>query len=187
MDSGILATYMPEGAEDPKNVIRRSQDFLNDICAREDLKDKTVLIVTHGFTLRCLLSSFYEDKDDYFHKPGVLYNCQTAIAEHDAAGQLVGSVLAPSAQNLPAAVGIGLGGLVEIVPIRLVALLPVLILVGCRVVILAARTDENRQTDHKQSHGQAPQRPHPLHRVDIHRVYISILSLFHYFRASSAD
>ena len=80
-----------------------------------------------------------------------------------------------------------MGGLVEIVPIRLVALLPVLILVGCRVVILAARTDENRQTDHKQSHGQAPQRPHPLHRVDIHRVYISILSLFHYFRASSAD
>ncbi|MBQ2041438.1 MAG: histidine phosphatase family protein [Lachnospiraceae bacterium] len=86
---GLGGTYMPVGAEDPKNVIRRSQDFLNDICAREDLKDKTVLIVTHGFTLRCLLSRFYEDKDDYFHKPGVLYNCQTAIAEHDAAGQLV--------------------------------------------------------------------------------------------------
>ena len=85
LDSG----FCPEGAERPADVIARSQDFLNDLLSRKDLEDKTILVVSHGFTIRCMLSRFHDNLAEYFRKSDVLYNCQVAEAETDENGELV--------------------------------------------------------------------------------------------------
>ena len=87
--TNLDSDFCPEGAERPIEVIRRSQAFLDEIIAREDLKDKSVLVVSHGFTVRCMLSRFHQDLKEYFRKSDVLYNCQVALAETDETGELV--------------------------------------------------------------------------------------------------
>ena len=51
--TNLDSTFRPEGAERPVEVIRRSQEFLEYLLSREDLADKSVLVVSHGFTIRC--------------------------------------------------------------------------------------------------------------------------------------
>ena len=87
--TNLSSDFCPEGAERPIEVIRRSQAFLDDLIAREDLRDKSVLVVSHGFTVRCMLSRFHQDLKEYFRKSDVLYNCQVALAETNETGELV--------------------------------------------------------------------------------------------------
>ena len=87
--TNLNSDFCPEGAERPIEVIRRSQAFLDDLIAREDLRDKSVLVVSHGFTVRCMLSRFHQDLKEYFRKSDVLYNCQVALAETNETGELV--------------------------------------------------------------------------------------------------
>ena len=68
---------IPNG-ENVYDVIKRTQDFIKELASRND--DKTYLVGTHGFALRCLLNMFYEDKKDFWHKH-VPYNCSFNILE----------------------------------------------------------------------------------------------------------
>ena len=83
-------TYCPEGAEPLRNVIKRSNEFIDEIAAEPKYSDKTVLVLTHGCTMRCIMSRFYYPADkDYFRHPHVPYNCEAAIIDKDENGKLV--------------------------------------------------------------------------------------------------
>lgn len=66
------------GGESIQEVMKRTQEFLKELIARDD--DKTYLVSTHGCALRAMLNVLYEDKDDYWHGH-VPYNCCVNIIE----------------------------------------------------------------------------------------------------------
>lgn len=69
----------PADGESLQQLSERTADFLQDICSREELKDKTILISSHGAAVRAMLNSLrnYEMKD--FWQGGVAPNCGVAI------------------------------------------------------------------------------------------------------------
>ncbi|ACV22270.1 Alpha-ribazole phosphatase [Slackia heliotrinireducens] len=71
----------PKG-EDARGVCARTQEFLTDL-AKHDYD--TVLVSTHGFALRAMLNSLYDNPDDFWqgHVP---YNCSVSILEGDGDG-----------------------------------------------------------------------------------------------------
>lgn len=71
----------PENGETLLELAARTSDFLQDICSRPDLEEKTILISTHGAASRALLNSLrtYE-MSDFWHT-GVAKNCGVAIVE----------------------------------------------------------------------------------------------------------
>ncbi len=74
--------YVPApGGETLQELAARTADFLQDICGREELRDKTILVSTHGAAARGLLNSMrtYELRD-FWHR-GVAPNCGVAILE----------------------------------------------------------------------------------------------------------
>ena len=67
------------GGESLDDVEKRTRDFMEDICSRKELQDKTILISTHGCALRGLLNSIRESsREDYWHG-GVSKNCAVSI------------------------------------------------------------------------------------------------------------
>lgn len=67
------------GGESLDDVERRTRDFMEDICSRKELQDKTILVSTHGCALRGLLNSIREStREDYWHG-GVSKNCAVSI------------------------------------------------------------------------------------------------------------
>ena len=67
------------GGESLDDVEKRTQDFMEDICSRKELQDKTILVSTHGCALRGLLNSIREsNREDYWHG-GVSKNCAVSI------------------------------------------------------------------------------------------------------------
>ena len=67
------------GGEILDDVEKRTRDFMEDICSRKELQDKTILVSTHGCALRGLLNSIREsNREDYWHG-GVSKNCAVSI------------------------------------------------------------------------------------------------------------
>lgn len=67
------------GGESLDDVEKRTRNFMEDICSRKELQDKTILVSTHGCALRGLLNSIRESKrEDYWHG-GVSKNCAVSI------------------------------------------------------------------------------------------------------------
>ena len=68
------------GGEGVADVLARTREFLDWLVAREY---ETVLVSTHGFAMRALLNSLYDDPSDFWqgHVP---YNCSVSIVEADA-------------------------------------------------------------------------------------------------------
>lgn len=67
------------GGESLDAVEKRTRDFMEDICSRKELQDKTILVSTHGCSLRGLLNSIREsNREDYWHG-GVSKNCAVSI------------------------------------------------------------------------------------------------------------
>lgn len=67
------------GGESLDDVEKRTQNFMEDICSRKELQDKTILVSTHGCALRGLLNSIREsNREDYWHG-GVSKNCAVSI------------------------------------------------------------------------------------------------------------
>ncbi len=64
----------PIGGERIQDVIARCRSFLDDITQRQELRDKTVLVSTHGCATRALLNHVYTDNSDFWHG-GVPMNC----------------------------------------------------------------------------------------------------------------
>lgn len=74
--------YVPaQGGETLEELSGRTADFMRDICAREDLRDKTILVSTHGAAMRALLNSLRVwEKKDFWHT-GLVPNCGVTIVE----------------------------------------------------------------------------------------------------------
>lgn len=67
------------GGESLDDVEKRTRNFMEDICSRKELQDKTILVSTHGCALRGLLNSIREsNREDYWHG-GVSKNCAASI------------------------------------------------------------------------------------------------------------
>ena len=67
------------GGESLDDVEKRTRDFMEDICSRKELQDKTILVSTHGCALRGLLNSIREsNREDYWHGD-VSKNCAVSI------------------------------------------------------------------------------------------------------------
>ena len=67
------------GGESLDDVEKRTRNFMEDICSRKELQDKTSLVSTHGCALRGLLNSIREsNREDYWHG-GVSKNCAVSI------------------------------------------------------------------------------------------------------------
>lgn len=67
------------GGESLDDVEKRTRDFMEDICSRKELQDKTILVSTHGCALRGLLNSIREsNREDYWHG-AVSKNCAVSI------------------------------------------------------------------------------------------------------------
>ena len=66
------------GGEDIAMVCRRTQEFLWELSAREDIG--TCLVATHGCALRGMLNFLYATPTDYWHGH-VPYNCAVNILE----------------------------------------------------------------------------------------------------------
>lgn len=67
------------GGESLDDVEKRTRDFMEDICSRKELQDKTILVSTHVCALRGLLNSIREsNREDYWHG-GVSKNCAVSI------------------------------------------------------------------------------------------------------------
>ena len=67
------------GGESLDDVEKRTRNFMEDICCRKELQDKTILVSTHGCALRGLLNSIREsNREDYWHG-GVSKNCAVSI------------------------------------------------------------------------------------------------------------
>ena len=67
------------GGESQDDVEKRTRNFMEDICSRKELQDKTILVSTHGCALRGLLNSIREsNREDYWHG-GVSKNCAVSI------------------------------------------------------------------------------------------------------------
>lgn len=67
------------GGESLDDVEKRTRSFMEDICSRKELQDKTILVSTHGCALRGLLNSIREsNREDYWHG-GVSKNCAVSI------------------------------------------------------------------------------------------------------------
>lgn len=74
--------YVPvAGGESLQQLCRRTADFMQDICSREDLRDKTVLVSTHGAATRGLLNSLRKWELRDFWNQGVAPNCGVAIVD----------------------------------------------------------------------------------------------------------
>ncbi len=70
----------PPNGETFSDVRRRTAEFYRSLVANPDYADKSILISTHGAAGRCLLTQFYEDKDDIW-RGGVPKNCAVTIVE----------------------------------------------------------------------------------------------------------
>ncbi len=75
-----LHCICPPKGETFDAVRRRTGEFYRDLLKKEEYTDKNILISTHGAASRCLLTQFYEDKDDIW-RGGVPKNCAVTIVE----------------------------------------------------------------------------------------------------------
>lgn len=68
------------GGETFEEVCKRTGAFYHSLLENPNYADKSILISTHGAASRCLLTQFYEDKDDIW-RGGVPKNCAVTIVE----------------------------------------------------------------------------------------------------------
>lgn len=74
--------YTPaEGGETLDQLAERTADFMRDICSRQELADKTILVSVHGAAARGLLNSLRTYDMSDFWGTGVTPNCGVAIVE----------------------------------------------------------------------------------------------------------
>ena len=72
----------PEGGESIPEVCRRAASFFQELISKEELQDKTILIASHGCTVRALLQPVYQNEDfTQFWHGCVPPNCGVNIVE----------------------------------------------------------------------------------------------------------
>lgn len=76
------AEYIPpEDGEDFQMVRKRTGEFLEELFAREDLKDQTILITTHGVALCAMINYIKKEPLSAFWGRGVHKNCAVTEVE----------------------------------------------------------------------------------------------------------
>ena len=79
-----------EGGETILQLCKRTKEFWDEVTAKPEYEDKTILIATHGCALRAILHNVYEDKADFWHG-FVPVNCAVSVVEvKDGNAKLVG-------------------------------------------------------------------------------------------------
>ncbi len=71
----------PPNGEPIESLLERTNDFLEELKKREDLKDKTILVSTHGAAVRALLSNIEHCDIAHFWGEGVHKNCGVSCVE----------------------------------------------------------------------------------------------------------
>ncbi|MBQ9910657.1 MAG: histidine phosphatase family protein [Lachnospiraceae bacterium] len=66
------------GGESVRDVMRRTQDFLKELIAKDD--GKTYLVSTHGCAMRAMTNFLFDDPSDFWHGHAP-YNCSLTIVE----------------------------------------------------------------------------------------------------------
>ena len=80
----------PEGGESLTELAKRCADFMEDICHRSELEEKTILVATHGAAMRGLLNSLRTWNLSDFWGGGVIPNCGVSIIEsHHGQAKLI--------------------------------------------------------------------------------------------------
>lgn len=75
------AYHVPPNGESLQELLRRTGDFLREITQEESLKDKNILIATHGAALRALLSNMKGNEIKNFWEGAVHKNCAVSCVE----------------------------------------------------------------------------------------------------------
>ena len=70
----------PEGGETFQELSKRMADYLFDLCHRQELADKTILLASHGGAITALLNAI-DPPEGFFWRGGVPYNCSYAIID----------------------------------------------------------------------------------------------------------
>ena len=71
----------PPNGEPITSLLERTNDFLEELKARDDLQDKTVLVSSHGAAVRALLSNIEKCDIAHFWGSGVHKNCGVSCVE----------------------------------------------------------------------------------------------------------
>ena len=80
----------PEGGESFSDVMRRTQEFLTDICHKEEYRDGNILITTHGAALAGLLANIRGAGLSEYWGIGVHKNCTvTEVLVTESGYQLI--------------------------------------------------------------------------------------------------
>ena len=69
------------GTETMESIFERMRSFLQDLCKNDDLKDKTILVSTHGAALSGLLTVIKGNPVDKYWAGGLHKNCGYTIVE----------------------------------------------------------------------------------------------------------
>ena len=69
------------GTETMESIFERMRSFLQDLCQNDDLKDKTILVSTHGAALSGLLTVIKDNPVDKYWAGGLHKNCGYTIVE----------------------------------------------------------------------------------------------------------
>ena len=71
----------PPNGEPIESLLERTNEFLEELKKRKDLKDKTILVSTHGAAVRALLSNIEHCDIAHFWGKGVHKNCGVSCVE----------------------------------------------------------------------------------------------------------
>lgn len=71
----------PPGGEALEAVMKRTGDFLDELCALKEYTNKTILVSTHGCALKAILANVRQAPMAEFWGSGVHKNCAVSILE----------------------------------------------------------------------------------------------------------
>lgn len=81
---------VPPKGESFQEVIKRTGEFLEELCQSEDYQNRTILLSTHGCALKALLANVKGISISEFWGEGVHKNCAVSIVEYtDGEYQLI--------------------------------------------------------------------------------------------------
>lgn len=72
---------VPPNGESFESLLKRTGDFLEELKNRDDLRDKNILISSHGAAIRALLSNIGQCDTAHFWGNGVHKNCGVSCVE----------------------------------------------------------------------------------------------------------
>ncbi len=72
----------PEGGESYEDLMKRTKDFLDEICNSKEYQDENILITTHGVSLASLLTLIKGNSLEDFWQVGVHKNCAVSCVEY---------------------------------------------------------------------------------------------------------